>query len=217
MNDNSEPLNPENEKIMNEKLDEYIRSSEQRSKVYEEARRQNDADAELFWSRLTYTDKCNACHNVVAKIFEGEIKVKGSYRYVLYDIFKFGPDMYRRGVYCVFMDIHNSIMNDEQFAEANKWMLGAEQPAQQKPVAAAWDEGYRQGVKDERTSEANIGIAGYGAKVEPARQNPYGTTPPQRPWVWLTKEEVDSWELPDSSTVFEFMQLVEAKIKEKNT
>ena len=92
-----------------------------------------------------------------------------------------------------------------------------EQPAQQNPVAAAWDEGYRQGVKDERTSEANIGIAGYGAKVEPARQNPYGTTPPQRPWVWLTKEEVDSWELPDSSTVFEFMQLVEAKIKEKNT
>ena len=48
-------------------------------------------------------------------------------------------------------------------------------PAQQTLVAAAWDEGYRQGVQDERTSEANIGIAGFGAKVEPARQNPYGT------------------------------------------
>jgi len=43
------------------------------------------------------------------------------------------------------------------------------------------------------------------------------TPPPQRTWVGLTKEEVDSWELPDSATVFEFMQLVEAKIKEKNT
>ena len=123
MNDKSEPLNPENEKIMNEKLDEYLRSSEQWSKIYEEARRQNDADAELFWSRLTYTDKCNAFHYVVSKIFEGEIKVKGSYRYVLYDIFKFGPDMYTRGMDCGYMALHNSIMNDEKFAEANKWML----------------------------------------------------------------------------------------------
>ena len=123
MNDNSEPLNPENEKSMNEKLDEYLRASEQRSKVYEEARRQNDADAELFWNSLSYDDKCNAFHYVISKIFEGEIKVKGSYRYVLYDIFKFGPDMYARGMDCGFMALHNSIMNDEQFAEANKWML----------------------------------------------------------------------------------------------
>ena len=40
-------------------------------------------------------------------------------------------------------------------------------------VPEAWDEGYRQGVEDERISEANIGIAGFGAKVSPARQNPY--------------------------------------------
>lgn len=37
----------------------------------------------------------------------------------------------------------------------------------------AWAEGYSQGVEDERTSEDNIGIAGFGAKVEPARENPY--------------------------------------------
>lgn len=40
--------------------------------------------------------------------------------------------------------------------------------------------------------------------------------PAQRPWVGLTKEEVDSWELPDSPTVFEFVQFIEAKLKEKN-
>lgn len=40
-------------------------------------------------------------------------------------------------------------------------------------VARAWAEGYASGVTDERTSEANIGIAGFGAKVEPARENPY--------------------------------------------
>jgi hypothetical protein len=65
------------------------------------------------------------------------------------------------------------------------------QPApEQEPVAQAWDEGYRAGVDDERTSEANIGIAGFGAKVEPARNNPYRTTPPAQPAVPLTLKRV---------------------------
>jgi hypothetical protein len=56
------------------------------------------------------------------------------------------------------------------------------QPAPvQEPVAQAWAEGYRAGIDDERTSEANIGIAGMGMKVEPARNNPYHTTPPAQP------------------------------------
>jgi hypothetical protein len=54
-------------------------------------------------------------------------------------------------------------------------------PAVQEPVAQAWDEGYRAGIDDERTSEASIGIAGFDAKVEPARNNPYRTTPPAAP------------------------------------
>ena len=41
--------------------------------------------------------------------------------------------------------------------------------------------------------------------------------PQPRTWVGLTKEEVDSWELPDCPTVFEFVQFIEAKVKEKNT
>ena len=42
-------------------------------------------------------------------------------------------------------------------------------------------------------------------------------TPPQRTWVGLTKDEVDSWNLPDHPTVFEFAQFIEARLKEKNT
>ena len=48
-----------------------------------------------------------------------------------------------------------------------------EQAEKQESVAQAWDEGYRTGINDERMSEANIGIAGFGANVEPARINPY--------------------------------------------
>lgn len=108
---------------MNKKLDEFHKVSQELSKIYEENRNKNDKDAERFWDSLSYEDKCNAFHSVVSKIFEGEIKVQGSYRYVLYDVFKFQPDMYVRGMDCGFMALHNSIMNDDQFAEANKWML----------------------------------------------------------------------------------------------
>jgi hypothetical protein len=97
----------------------------------------------------------------------------------------------------------------------------APQPVQAEPVAKAWDEGYRAGVNDERMSEANIGIAGFGAKVEPARNNPYRTTP-QRTWVGLTDEEIN---VIDAGTMFHeapewemrFARAIEAKLKEKNT
>jgi len=39
----------------------------------------------------------------------------------------------------------------------------------------------------------------------------------KREWVGLTKEEVDSWELPENPTVFEFAKFIETKLKEKNT
>lgn len=51
----------------------------------------------------------------------------------------------------------------------------------------------------------------HGARPQP--------TPPAAqpaPWVGLTHEEVNSWELPDRPTVFEFAKFIEAKLKEKN-
>jgi hypothetical protein len=38
-----------------------------------------------------------------------------------------------------------------------------------------------------------------------------------KPWVGLTKDDVESWDLPVNPTVFEFVQFIEAKLKEKNT
>jgi hypothetical protein len=61
--------------------------------------------------------------------------------------------------------------------------------AKDEPVALAWAEGYRMGIADERTSEANIGIAGFNAKVEPARENPYVTTKPHQE----AKDEPVAW------------------------
>jgi hypothetical protein len=40
-------------------------------------------------------------------------------------------------------------------------------------MAEVWAEAYEQGIKDERPSEANIGIAGFDEKANPVRENPY--------------------------------------------
>ena len=123
MEDKHEPLNPENEKLMDDKMAEYMEANEALSKSFEEVRIANEKEANDFWDSLSYDDRCNAFHAVVSRLFDGDIKQRGSYRYVLYDVFKFGPDMYTRGMECGYMALHNSIMNDEQFNEANKWML----------------------------------------------------------------------------------------------
>jgi hypothetical protein len=102
----------------------------------------------------------------------------------------------------------------------------AAQPAPVQPVAQAWAEGYRAGIDDERTSEANIGIAGMGMKVEPARNNPYHTTPPAQPapvqepvamtddeiWkFWWNKPEVPEGE--DDSMEAQFVSACREAIK----
>jgi hypothetical protein len=103
-----------------EKMAAYHSISQEIAKEMDATRIAQDVEASVFWDSLSYEDKRNAFHAVVSKIFEGEIKEKGSYRYVLYDIFGFGPDMYVRGMNCGFMALHNSIMTDEEFNEKHK-------------------------------------------------------------------------------------------------
>lgn len=57
------------------------------------------------------------------------------------------------------------------------WGMSKAVPSQ--GLAAAWDEGYAAGVNDERISESNTGVAGFDAKVNPARENPHRRTHPQ--------------------------------------
>lgn len=74
-----------------------------------EIERINKNDADNFWDGLSYEDKCNAFHAVVQRLVKGELEDKGSYRYVLYDVFGFSEEMYTRGIECGYIDLHNAI------------------------------------------------------------------------------------------------------------
>lgn len=93
-------------------------------RLFKEAKEANQKDADAFWDNLSYDDKCNAFHAVVERIVKGDIIDKGSYRWVLYDVFGFGPEMYTRGMECGYMDLHNSIVDEDD--EPNKWLIKQE-------------------------------------------------------------------------------------------
>lgn len=87
---------------------------------------------------------------------------------------------------------------------------------EQKPVAwiVEFDDGHVE-TTTRPVSDWKRGMwesAGKRFTVKPL----YTSPPANKPWVGLTKDEVDGWELPDRPTVFEFAKFIEAKIKEKN-
>jgi ABC-type Fe3+-citrate transport system substrate-binding protein len=79
-----------------------------------------------WWESLPYETRTDAFYAVVKRIHQAEIVENGSYRYALYDVFGFGPDMYARGMDCGYMALHNSIMSAEEFNESTKWMCEKE-------------------------------------------------------------------------------------------
>jgi hypothetical protein len=86
------------------------------------------------------------------------------------------------------------------------------QPAQE-PV------GY---VRPEVIDLLNRGVRCAGERLSPRADKEDGltmafyTTPPQRPWVGLTREE-SLWILDNCRTPETYLSMIEAKLKEKNT
>ena len=67
-------------------------------------------EAEKFWDGMSVDDRLKAFYNVCKKIHEAEFKSKGSYRFVLYNVFGFDLDAYTIGIECGYMNIHNALV-----------------------------------------------------------------------------------------------------------
>ena len=82
------------------------------SELFEEGLRHDDCASEAFWESLTKEQQLLAFCAVSRRIRKGEIELGGSYRYVLYQVFGFGPEAYAPAMYAGYMDIHNAICAD---------------------------------------------------------------------------------------------------------
>lgn len=94
------------------KNDDLLKSLQEISKVFNEAMAEIKDDQERFWNSLSKEDQLKAFCAVSRRICEGEIEKKGSYRYVLYNVFGFGPESYVQAQDAGYLAIHNSIDKD---------------------------------------------------------------------------------------------------------
>ena len=87
------------------------------AKAFEEARIANEKAEDEFWNSLSEENRLKAFGYVTRKIYQGDIVDKGSYRYVLYNVFGFGPESYMLGMDSGYMAIHNAIFDGEHFTD----------------------------------------------------------------------------------------------------
>lgn len=82
--------------------------------------KQFEKEAEDAWNSLDYEHRLRVFYAVCKRIYKGDIVNKGSYRYVLYDVFGFDPDAYAIGMMAGYMAIHNSIVDIDEFEDLKK-------------------------------------------------------------------------------------------------
>lgn len=82
------------------------------AQLQKEASESYEESCDEYWEGLSYEDQLKAFYSVVKRIHKGEIEDRGSYRWVLYDVFGFGPEAYSIGMDCGYMSLHNSIKVD---------------------------------------------------------------------------------------------------------
>jgi hypothetical protein len=70
-------------------------------------------ESEEYWNSLSKEEQLKVFCAVSRRICKGELEDQGSYRYILYNIFGFGPEAYLPAQVSGYLSIHNAIWNDE--------------------------------------------------------------------------------------------------------
>ena len=82
--------------------------------IFNERMKQIENDSEEYWNSLSHDEQLKVFCAVSRRIHKGEIVDKGSYRYVLYNVFGFGPEAYARAQCSGYLSLHNAIYDGEQ-------------------------------------------------------------------------------------------------------
>ena len=83
-------------------------------KQFDEAIQQMEREQESYWNSLSKEQQLKCFCAIARRIYEGEVEKQGSYRYVLYDVFGFGPEAYLQAQVAGYLTIHNCIFTSQQ-------------------------------------------------------------------------------------------------------
>ena len=93
--------------------DEISKELEEASNSFQIVINEWEKEQEEYWNSLTKEEQLKVFCAVSRRIYTGEILEKGSYRYVLYNTFGFGPEAYAPAQVAGYLSIHNAIFDAE--------------------------------------------------------------------------------------------------------
>lgn len=88
---------------------DLLEALEETSNAFNQAMQSIEDKSEQYWNSLTEEQQLDAFCAMSRRIYRGEIQQQGSYRYILYDVFGFGPEAYAQAQCAGYLAIHNSI------------------------------------------------------------------------------------------------------------
>lgn len=100
---------------------------------FQQIMKEVEAEQETYWNSLTKEEQLKCFCAVTRRIYQGEIVDRGTYRWVLYNVFGFGPESYGAAQDAGYLTIHNCIYSsnyEEQLLEVFARFLGHDDPKQ---------------------------------------------------------------------------------------
>ena len=73
------------------------------------------SESTTWWDSLTEEEREKAFYAVISRMYQAEVKERGTYRYALYDVFRFDMSMYAAGMDCGYMELHNALFDAEEY------------------------------------------------------------------------------------------------------
>lgn len=99
---------------MDEKTEKALQELHDISQTFEALMKEDEKHQEQYWNSLTKEQQLMAFCAISRRIYDGEIKQGGTYRYVLYDVFGFGPEAYVPAQCAGYLSIHNAIYTGKE-------------------------------------------------------------------------------------------------------
>ena len=96
--------------------DDILKGLEEVSNIFIGVMKEIEEEQEKYWNSLSKEDQLKVFCAVCRRIFKGDIELKGSYRYVLYQVFGFEADAYAQAQDAGYLAIHNAIFTADQEA-----------------------------------------------------------------------------------------------------
>ena len=94
---------------MDEKTEKAMQELSEISDRFQAAMKAEEEHQEQYWNSLTKEQQLMVFCAISRRIYDGEIKQGGTYRYVLYNVFGFGSEAYVPAQCAGYMEIHNAI------------------------------------------------------------------------------------------------------------